>query len=246
VYDIHFYREEAIMKEKLVVNNLTEQAYELLRTKILNKEISPGTRLVSSTLAKEYGISRTPLRDAIRKLADDGLVTPSPTKGFFVFEPTVKDIEEIFEIRQILDIAGVTKLITEILPTHPEALEHITKSYESSLFPTNKSSTFVQSDEDFHASIIAMTGNSRLIGYYADLCSQTKFFRKLTSQNEQKMQQANEYHKKIYEGIKDMNLGLTISAIKSHIEYSREDAIQQLSSDTTEKTFSETTDGSFQ
>ena len=80
------------MTQKLVVNNLTQQAYDLLRTKIITKEILPGTRLVDSTLAQQYGISRTPMRDAIRKLAEEGLVTPSSTKGYFVYKPTLKDI----------------------------------------------------------------------------------------------------------------------------------------------------------
>ena len=117
------------MTQKLVVNNLTQQAYDLLRTKIITKEILPGTRLVDSTLAQQYGISRTPMRDAIRKLAEEGLVTPSSTKGYFVYKPTLKDIEEIFEIREMIDISVTTKVITKILPQNPAALEKITQSY---------------------------------------------------------------------------------------------------------------------
>lgn len=215
------------MTTKLEVNNLTQQAYDLLREKITSKEIPSGTRLVDSTLAKEYGISRTPLRDAIRKLAEDGLVTPSPTKGFFVFEPSVKDIEEIFEFRQMLDIEVVTKLITRILPENPSVFEYISKSYQNGLKHSSISEDFVQSDEDFHDSIMALSGNSRMIKCYADLHNQTRLFRKRTSQDPKKMQQANDYHKNIYEGIKNLDLTMTITAIKAHIEYSKLDAIKQ-------------------
>ena len=220
------------MTQKLVVNNLTQQAYDLLRTKIITKEILPGTRLVDSTLAQQYGISRTPMRDAIRKLAEEGLVTPSSTKGYFVYKPTLKDIEEIFEIREMIDIAVTTKVITKILPQNPAALEKITQSYLKGLNTPACSTDFIQSDEDFHASIISLSDNSRLIEYYSELRYQTKNFRLQTSKNTEKIQQANNYHEKIYEGIKTLNLDMALQAIHTHVEYSRLNAIRNFMPDT--------------
>ena len=91
----------------LKIDTLNQQAYDILKEKILNKELLPGTRLVDSQLAEDFGISRTPLRDAIRKLAEEGFVVSSPTKkGYYVYQPSAKDINEIFELRQILVAAA--------------------------------------------------------------------------------------------------------------------------------------------
>lgn len=209
---------------KLTVDNLNKQAYDALKGKIINKEFPPGMRLVDSQLAKEYGISRTPLRDAIRKLNEDGLVIRK-NNGYFIFQPSIHDIEEIFELRLMMDIAAVTKLITEVLPNNSEAYEQLMKSYESTLDPVENSTNFVRSDEDFHDIIIRLTGNTRMISFYSDIRNQTRAFRRITSYNANRVQQAQNFHEKIFLGLKNLDLDMAIAAIEKHIALSKQDAL---------------------
>lgn len=217
----------------LRVDNLNEQAYDILREKILSKELLPGTRLVDSQLAEEFGISRTPLRDAIRKLAEEGLVVNHPQKkGYYVYKPSAEDINEIFELRLFLDLAAATKLIQEVFPKDPEAFSRLQDFYRAEY--ENEDASFVQKDEDFHDMIVQLCGNKRMSAIYADLRSQTRAFRSVTSRDKKRMDKAQDFHKMIFSGFLNMDLEATLAAIRKHVEYSREDAIKDYVSTQTE------------
>lgn len=206
---------------KLVADNLNEQAYRALKASIINKELAPGERLIDTQLAEYFGISRTPIRDAIRKLTEEGLVVTSDKKGYFVFSPSHNDILEIFELREQFDLAAVRKLITQILPSNPEAMEQIRISFEGLDSPS-----FVQDDESFHETLIRLTGNSRMLVLYKDLSTQTRAFRRLTSNDPDRIRKAKEYHRRIYEGLMHLDLPATEEAVCCHVAYSREDALK--------------------
>ncbi|HHV59005.1 MAG TPA: GntR family transcriptional regulator [Clostridiaceae bacterium] len=212
---------------KLTVNNLNVQAYNALKSKILNKELPPGTRLIDTQLAKEYGISRTPLRDAIRKLTEEGLIVNDKTrKGYFVFQPSEKDIEELFELRLMMDLAAVTKLIREVLPNNPSAIEQLIHSFEFTSNSKDSEKGFIQRDEDFHDTIIRLTGNFRLMSYYSDISNQMRIFRKFTSSDTERMNQANSLHEQILTGLKNLDLDMATDAVKKHTKLSKQDALR--------------------
>lgn len=211
------------MEIKLKVESLTDQAYDVLKSKIISKEFPPGMRLVDSQIAKEYGISRTPLRDAIRKLYEEGLVTSNGGRGYCVFQPTRKDIEEIFEIRLIIDRAVVTKLIKEILPGNAEAVESIRRVYKELEGQKGFSGEhFVKSDEDFHDLLISMMGNSRLSNYYDEIRSQTRAFRQRTSGNSARIAKLFDCHERICRSLLALDLEEALTAVTDHIAISIE------------------------
>lgn len=211
--------------EKLTVQTLNSQAYDILKSKIFSGEIKPGTRLVDSQFAEEFGISRTPFRDAVRKLHEEGFVVSEPgKKGFFVYQPSRKDIDEIFELRLILDLAAVEKLVKVILPQNEEALNLLKSSYYS------EQTDFVKKDEDFHDTIIKLCGNQKMISMYNELRGQLRAFRSKTSQDENRRSKATDYHAKILEGLCDLDIKKTRNAIIRHVELSREDALKDYGS----------------
>lgn len=212
---------------KLKTNNLNEQAYLALKSGILNKELPPGTRLVDSQLAEQYGISRTPIRDALRKLIEEGLVVSNGTRGYSVFCPSAKDIDEIFELRLIMDLAASKKLIEEILPRNPSAILEIQHSFEAEEKSVN--STFVEGDEGFHETIIRLADNGRMLSFYIDLSAQTRAFRRSTSNDPKRIDVARQSHQRIFEGIRAMDLEATEKAIRYHVSMSRADALSDFS-----------------
>lgn len=90
----------------------TNDVYEVLRSRIVSGDYSPGTHLAEETLSEEHGVSRTPIRAALRRLHDDGLITIEPRRGAFVAEYTRADIDEVFQLRQILEQRGAALAAT--------------------------------------------------------------------------------------------------------------------------------------
>lgn len=212
---------------KLSIENLNIKAYEEIKSLIISKKLEPGVRLVDSQLAEQYGISRTPIRDAIRKLTEDGLVVKSKTKGYNVFQATRQDIIEIFELRLMMDKEIITKLITEMVPYNVDYYIPKLKEIDDYLNKSNDSINpdFIKTDENFHDSLIAFSNNSRLISFYNENRDQTKAFRRVTFTSEERKESVFESHKKILNGIINLDLDGAIGAVTEHIIISRKNAL---------------------
>lgn len=212
----------------LQIQTLNTQAYDLIKEKILSNEILPGARLVDSQLAEEFGISRTPARDAVRKLAEEGLIITQPgKKGYFVYKPSMQDIDEIYELRQILDLAAAEKLITDILPKEPSSIELLKKCYPS---PNCDTTEFLEYDGIFHQTMVEMCNNSRMMETYRQLGTYLHAFRSKTSKDASRKEKADAHHRLILEGLESLDLKKTQEIIRSHILLSKSDTVNDYSS----------------
>ena len=86
----------------------SSDVYELVRSRIISGHHGPGSHLTEEVISEDLGVSRTPVRAALRRLAEDGLVSIEPRRGAFVAEYTRADIDEVFELRQLLEERGAT------------------------------------------------------------------------------------------------------------------------------------------
>lgn len=208
---------------QLTVDNLNIQAYNVIKMGILERKLPAGTRLVDSRLAEEYGISRTPIRDALMRLTEEGLVEKAG-KGYFVFMPSASDIREIFELRLMMDLYCSNYIVNKLLPENPQLREKIEKLYfgQQSL----AENTFVAEDERFHGGLVALLGNNRLSNFYAGVCNQMRAFRSITAKNTDRVKQANECHEKIYQAIVNGDAVAAEEAIRKHTRLSMEDALR--------------------
>ncbi len=222
------------MENKILkVENLNEKAYDLIKRAILHNELLPGTRIVDSQLADMLGISRTPVRDAIQLLTKEGLIEIKDKKGYYVFSASPKDINEIFDIRLMLDKEVLHKIITVLLPTDYEHyITEINKIDPGTVIKDkNNGIDFVKSDELFHDSIIALYGNSRFTTMYTDNRNQMKVFRQLTSNNDQRIERVIENHKSLLSAIKAMNFEQTVKITVEHIEVCRKETLEDFGYD---------------
>ena len=101
--------------------NLNELAYGEIRKRIISREFPPGQRLVDSQLAAMFKISRTPIRDAIRRLVKEGLLTNTSSRGFYMFAPTLKDIDEIFSISIMTETEAAARVIRFLQNSPPKS-----------------------------------------------------------------------------------------------------------------------------
>lgn len=141
---------------------LREIVFEELRNLILTGKIEPGTRMMEIELAEEMGVSRTPIREAIRKLEEEGLVVIEPRKGAYVSEISVPDIVNILEVREHLD--GLTAFFAaqRISEKGKESLVEASEKFNVAV-ESGDMDEMIRFDTLFHKIIVDETNNSYLI-----------------------------------------------------------------------------------
>ena len=141
---------------------LRESIYEELKNQILRGMIEPGTRLMEIDLSKKMGASRTPIREAIKMLADDDLVTIEPNKGATVSKVAVRDLLEILEIRECLDGETAYHAANRISEDMLEKLREAMHAYERAAEKKDKIE-MVNCDTDFHRVMVDATENKVMV-----------------------------------------------------------------------------------
>lgn len=141
---------------------LREIVYEQLKFQILTGKITPGTRMMEVELAEEMGVSRTPVREAIRKLEKEGMVNIEPRRGAYASDISVKDMVDILEVREDLEGLAASLAAERITEEQTEELRRITKGYGDAI-QNSDTEQIIHFDELFHKHIVSCTGNNTLI-----------------------------------------------------------------------------------
>ncbi len=150
---------------------LRQHVYEQLKRDIITCKIDPGAPLSESELSEQLEVSKTPVREALTSLVQDGLVEYLPNRGFMVTNISIKDIQEIFEARIILEkamIGLIIKHITEAEITELQKLSEIKPAANT----RQAIQEYLDANQAFHLKLAAITHNDRLYSYYANLLSQ--------------------------------------------------------------------------
>ena len=145
---------------------LYEEVAELLRQRIFNRELVSGSWIDELKLAEEYGISRTPLREALKVLATEGLVTMKVRRGAYVTEVNEKDLTDVYHLLSLLesDAAGVVAL--EAKPAQIEVLQDLHNQLEKA---SGNRDRFFQINEEFHMRLLEIANNRWRNQMVADL-----------------------------------------------------------------------------
>lgn len=141
---------------------LRDIVFNTLRQAILRGELEPGQRLMEITLANKLGVSRTPIREAIRKLELEGLVTMIPRKGAVVASISEKDMRDVLEVRVTLDELAVALACKNFTEEGIEDLKKAEAGFEAAII-SHDIMKIVDADVAFHDVIYNHTNNARLI-----------------------------------------------------------------------------------
>lgn len=180
---------------------LRDVVFENLREAILEGKLKPGQRLMEVQLAEQLGVSRTPVREAIRKLELEGLVVMLPRKGAYVANMSLKDIIDVLEIRASLEGLAASLAAERINPDDIKKLEIIVKEFEE-LTIASDVDTLLKKDVEFHECIFKATNNKKLHQLINSLWEQVYRFRvTYISDYDSSLSIVNE-HKLILEAIK--------------------------------------------
>jgi DNA-binding GntR family transcriptional regulator len=137
-----------------------EEAYRHLKTRIMSAELPPGGTVNEQAIAEALGISRTPVREAIRRLEQEGLVIRYPNRGALVTRLSMKDVIEIWQMREILEPAACRLAASRVDQTALAGVEKVIRELQDTVGPDYE--THLRSDLELHRLILEATGNTTL------------------------------------------------------------------------------------
>lgn len=155
--------------------NSEDSVYHKLKTAIRKRYIRQGSQLVEVALAQQLGVSRTPVRSAIKRLEAEGLVNSIPNRGAFVITPTQREIEETFLVRAQLEIMATRLTITNITPKQIQELRDLIME-ETAVFDKNNLDEYYAVNDALHLKIAEFSDNRVLYTYINDLLDRTRIF----------------------------------------------------------------------
>ena len=141
-----------------------DQAYRELRRRILLRQYAAGERLSEAELARQAGVSRTPVREALRRLGEEGFVVVVPNQGVWVANPTPEGMEQAYEVREVLECKAVAKAAANVTPLLIARLE-AKVAEEESIIQNRDIDRYMTMNTDFHMTLAMGSGNGVMVDF---------------------------------------------------------------------------------
>ena len=206
-----------------------DEIYQDLRQQIINRVIPPGEKLSEKSLAYKWNVSRTPIREVLRRLETEALAISHRNRGFIVNTITFIDIEQLYTIKISLEgLAG--KLATAAITSDSkklETLKHLCKEMER-LLKKGDADAYAKKNDEFHYHILSSCGNKWLIKILENINSQVRRFIVKALHIPQRMKKSVKEHWEIYKQLEMRNERGVESAIGNHFKNSIEDMRNEL------------------
>lgn len=196
---------------------LRELVCENLRQAIINGVFSPGERLMEIQLAEEMGVSRTPVREAIRKLELEGFVVMIPRRGTYVADISIKDINEVYEIRTALDILAAGLAAERINDEELEMMQRLLVEIGQHIDEGNIDK-IIETDSAFHDILYQASRNERLVNIISNLREQITGLRGRSMMYPGRLTDTLEEHRAIVESIAQRDVEKAQMAVREHLE----------------------------
>ena len=195
---------------------LRELVFEKLREAIVSGELPEGERLMEVQLAEELGVSRTPIREAIRRLELEGFVVMMPRKGAYVSGFSLKDMIGVFEIRESLDMLACSLAAVRVSDDQLETLERLMVELTDATEADNPEE-WIRLDTIFHDVIYQGCNNDRLMQMIGNLMEQIQRYRKMSLREKGRMAQALEEHRALLDALWDRDAKEAQTRASQHI-----------------------------
>ncbi len=160
-----------------IPENLTQQAYRSIRDEIVTGRLDGQQHFTEAYFANRYGISKSPIREALNRLESEGLITIIPRRGAFVREFSIHDVEEIYELREVLEALVVRNAVLDSKTlAHLHEIAHSAQSY----LEKNDKPNYIRRDTAFHTTLAKASNNSRLRKMLESMHNQMTILRRQT------------------------------------------------------------------
>jgi DNA-binding GntR family transcriptional regulator len=204
-------RQQEILRRRTA----TESVAEALRSDIQRGLLPPGTRLRQNDLARRFGVSTTPVREALALLQAEGLVRVDPHRGALVFHPTVEDLQESYEIRGALESLAVTKAIPRLTDDLVDDLQKIINRMRK----VKDEGRWVELNNDFHLRLYEASGLPRLCSMIASLRDSSSTYIHMFVAHQSAGKRPDDQHQEILDACAARDARRARKAIKVHIDH---------------------------
>ena len=200
------------------MSRASDHAYTVIRGMILSGELPPGAQLSEEALALRCEVSRTPVRDALRRLESDLLIRRSESQRSFVADWSDDDIEDAFELRAMLEAQAARRAATRIAPAQLEALRHHNRLIGAAIAGDKADiPAFLEHNRAFHEIILAAAGSSRLASLLTRLIEQPVVWRTAQNYDRENLRRSHHEHEELVAAFDRRDAGWAASIMAGHI-----------------------------
>ncbi len=199
---------------------LRQHVYEQIKHDIITCKLAPGEPVSENQFVDRFGVSKTPIREALTSLVQDGLLEYTPNRGFSVTPISVADIQEIFEARIFFESEIFRLAVKKISDAEIDALE--THNWvEADAKSPEHAEAFLESNRNFHSTLAAASRNSRLLWYYETLMNEAQrlFYMDISLHN--KEFQWGHGHEGIIRALRNRDEAAGVAVIRDTLEKAR-------------------------
>jgi DNA-binding GntR family transcriptional regulator len=210
---------------------ISDSVYQILRQHIIHQTFAPGQRLQVDELAQQFGVSRTPVKDALMLLAAEGLIRISPRRATYVAELSVEEIMETYDVRLALELAAGERLIQNVTPEILEMLERASRAVEEAAQLADNVEGHLQRNFDFHELFVQASGNRKLLELYRSLHAAIQIARvhhRATSGWQQRLGQEQTEHRAILQALRDHDGEKLAQAIRMHMNRAKQSLVADM------------------
>ncbi|HEY4069222.1 MAG TPA: FCD domain-containing protein [Burkholderiaceae bacterium] len=191
---------DALLKIDRSEPDLALRIADALKQLIVDGEFAPGDRLNEAALALRMGTSRGPIREAVRVLAGWGLVTPSPNRGVFVRQLSVREMLEVYDLRALVFGFAAERAAARASDADHRALERLLAAMDQAAAAAH-GARYYELNLKFHAKILALSGSERACKTYEDYVKELHVFRRRHFNGVGNMRRSNEQHRALFDAI---------------------------------------------
>lgn len=196
---------------------LRDVVVDNIRQAIISGEFPAGMRLMELQLAEEMGVSRTPVREAIRKMELEGLVVMIPRRGAYVADISIKDINEVYEIRTALDVLAAGLAAERIDDDEIKEMKQLLDA-DKPLVAAKDYPKIIENDTAFHDVIYKASRNKRCMNIISNLREQITAIRGRSMPYPGRLETMLKEHENIYEAIAQRSVDKAQKAVRTHME----------------------------
>lgn len=215
---------EAAEIKPIARRRLSDVVYQRIREAILERRFKPGERLSIPDLAAQFDVSQMPVRQAVERLQDDGLVEVRPRSGTYVAEAEERDIAETFDIRRALESLAAQTAVVNVTDRDVEELEELLEGMERlGRAGYSNSAGHDRLNTEFHRNIVALSGNQKLSEMYDELNAHLKIARVHLSSTDwaTRVDREQTEHREILNALESRDAQKLADALGRHIDRSR-------------------------
>lgn len=194
------------------------RVYLSLRERIVEMELLPGTRIVEKDLAEEFGTSRTPVHEAVQRLAEEGLIEVQARVGTFVSRIPLNTLEEAMLVRGALEVAIIEKAAERMTPEGINKLNVVLERQAQCVRESNRRG-FFRTDEAFHATLAELSGYPGVWQIILEVKTQIDRYRLLTLPLEGRMTEVLAEHRAVVDALASNNPKRAVRAMREHLDH---------------------------